>query len=246
MNQLVKTIKNHRSIRDFKDIMISDDIIDELVEVGQRAPTSLNGQQSGIIVIKDSGTKKKIEKICQDMPWIIECPVFFLFIMDFFKTKLACEKNGQTQTLTNSIESIMVGSVDVGLSMQNVIIAAESLELGVVCIGSVRNNPSAIIEMFDLPKYTYPVCGLCLGYPEDSSRTKPRMNISTYRHNEKYNNEGLEDSINKYDELMVDYLKAVNREQEVNWSFNTSNFYKDNYYPKVYPTLKDQGFKNNE
>ena len=80
MNQLVKTIKNHRSIRDFKDIMISDDIIDELVEVGQRAPTSLNGQQSGIIVIKDSGTKKKIEKICQDMPWIIECPVFFLFI----------------------------------------------------------------------------------------------------------------------------------------------------------------------
>lgn len=246
MNQIIETMKNHRSIRKFKNTMIPDDIIDELVEVGRRAPTSLNGQQSGIIVVKDSEIKKKIEQVCDNMPWVIECPVFFLFIMDFLKTKLACEKNGKTQTVTDSIESIMVGSVDVGLSMQNVITAAESLGLGVVCIGSIRNNPTSIIKLFDLPEYTYPVCGLCVGYPEDHSRLKPRMDISTYRHNEKYNQDGLEDSIDKYDELIVDYLKAVDRKQEINWSFNTSNYYKDNYYPKVYSTLKDQGFKNTE
>jgi len=244
MNQIIETIKNHRSIRKFKNTVIPDNIIDELVEAGQRAPTSLNGQQSGIIVIKNSETKKKIEQVCEDMPWIIECPVFFLFIMDFSKTKVACEKNGKKQTITDSIESIMVGSVDVGLGMQNVITAAESLSLGTVCIGSIRNNPSAIIELFNLPEYTYPVCGLCIGYPEDRSQVKPRMDISTYRHDEKYSNDSIKDSIDKYDELIVDYLKAVEREQEVNWSFNTSNFYKDNYYPKVYPTLKDQGFKN--
>lgn len=246
MNKTIETIKNHRSIRDFKNTMIPDDIIDELVEVGQRAPTSLNGQQSGIIVIKNSKTKKKIEKVCEDMPWIIECPVFFLFIMDFFKTKLACEKNDQTQTITDSIESIMVGSVDVGLSMQNVITAAESLGLGTVCIGSIRNDPTAIIDLLELPKYTYPVVGLCLGYPEDNSKLKPRLDKSSYCHFEKYNKENLKDAIDSYDKLIVQYLKEVDREQEVNWSYNTSNFYKDNYYPKVYPTLKDQGFKNNE
>jgi FMN reductase [NAD(P)H] len=246
MNKIIETMKNHRSIRKFKDTMIPDDIIDELVAVGQRAPTSLNGQQSGIIVIKDKESKKKIEKVCEDMEWVIECPVFFLFIIDFTKTKIACEKNGQKQTVTDSIESIMVGSVDVGLSMQNVITAAESLGLGAVCIGSIRNDPSAIIKLFDLPEYTYPVCGLCLGYPRDYSRLKPRLDISTYRHDEKYSNDGFKEVIDEYDVKIVDYLEAVDRAQEVNWSYNTSNFYKDNYYPRVYPTLKDQGFKNRE
>jgi FMN reductase [NAD(P)H] len=45
---------------------------------------------------------------------------------------------------------------------------------------------------------------------------------------------------------IIDELEAVDRAQEVHWSYNTSNFYKDNYYPKVYPTLKEQGFKNKE
>ncbi len=246
MNQTIQVMKNHRSIRKYKDTMIPDDIINELVDVAQRAPTSLNGQQSAVIVIKDKQSKKKIEQVAVEMLWIEECPVFFLFVMDFLKTKLACEKNGRTQTVTDSIESIMVGSVDIGLSMQNVITAAESLGLGTVCIGSIRNDPATIIELLELPKYTYPVVGLCLGYPEDRSKLKPRLDKATYCHFEKYSGENLKDAIDSYDELIVQYLKDVDREQEINWSYNTSNFYKDNYYPKVYPTLKKQGFKNQE
>ncbi len=246
MNQTIEIIKNHRSVRKFKDIMIPGNIVNELVLIAQHAPTSLNGQQTGIIVIKDRESKKKIEKVAVDMPWIIECPVFFLFIMDFLKTRIACEKNGRKQTITDSVESIMVGSVDVGLSMQNVITAAESLGLGTVCIGSIRNNPDVIIRLFELPKYTYPVAGLCIGYPEDNSRLKPRLDKSTYCHFEKYSQENFRNAIDSYDKLMVDYLKEVGREKEINWSYNTSSFYKDNYYPKVYLTLKKQGFRNKE
>jgi len=244
MNQTIQIMKNHRSIRKYKDIMISDEIINELVDVAQHAPTSLSGQQSTIIVIKDKESKKKIAQYAVDMPWIEECPVFFLFVIDFYKTKLACEKNNRIQTITDSVESIMVGSVDIGLSMQNVITAAESLDLGTVCIGGIRNNPVAMIELLDLPEYTYPLVGLCLGYPEDYSKIKPRLGKTSYFHFEKYNMESLKDAIDSYDELMEKYLKEVGREQEVNWSYNTSSFYKDNYFPEVYPTLKAQGFKN--
>ena len=68
MNQTIEVMKNHRSIRKYKDTMIPDSIINELVEVAQRAPTSLNGQQSGIIVIKDKESKKKIEQVAVEMP----------------------------------------------------------------------------------------------------------------------------------------------------------------------------------
>lgn len=48
----------------------------------------------------------------------------------------------------------MVSSVDAGLSMQNVITAAESLGLGIVPIGGIRKSPDEIIDLLQLPEYT--------------------------------------------------------------------------------------------
>lgn len=244
MNETIKIMKDHRSIRKYKNQMISDEVLENLIDVAQHAPNSINGQQSTVIVIKDKDTKKKIAEYAGGQPWIEECPVFLVFIMDFYKTKLAAEKNKRTQTITDSVESIMVGSVDVGLSMQNVITAAESLGLGTVCIGGIRNNPSEMIKILELPEYTYPVVGLCLGYPEDNSAPKPRMAKEAYSHMEKYNKEILPSTIDDYDEIMSKYLEEGGREEKINWSNNTSNIYQHVYFPKVYPTLKDQGFKN--
>lgn len=244
MNETIKVMKNHRSIRKYKNEMIPDEVINNLIDVAQHAPNSINGQQSTIIVIKDKETKKKISEYAGGQTWIEECPVFFVFVMDFYKTKLACDKNERTQTITDSVESIMVGCVDIGLGMQNVITAAESLGLGTVCIGGIRNNPSDMIKILDLPEYTYPVVGLCLGYPADNSAPKPRMAKEAYCHMEKYNKETLSSVIDCYDEIISKYLAEGGREHKVNWSSSTSNAYQHVYFPKVYPTLKDQGFKN--
>jgi FMN reductase [NAD(P)H] len=246
MNETIKVMKNHRSIRKYKNEMISDEIIENLIDVAQHAPNSINGQQSTIIVIKDKETKKKISEYAGGQPWIEECPVFLVFVMDFYKTKLACDKNQRTQTITESVESIMVGCVDIGLGMQNVITAAESLGLGTVCIGGIRNNPGEMIKILDLPEFTYPVVGLCLGYPEDYSALKPRMAKEAYCHMEKYNKEILSSAIDNYDKVIASYLAEGGREQKVNWSSSTSNSYQHVYFPKVYPTLKEQGFKNDK
>ena len=48
------------------------------------------------------------------------------------------------------------------------------------------------------------------------------------------------------DETMAAYLKEIGREQEGNWSTYTSGIYKYVYFPKVYPTIIDQGFKNDK
>jgi len=246
MNLAIETMKKHNSIRKYKNDPVDEKIIDELLDVARFAPSSLNGQQRAVIVVKDEIKKRKIEKICEDMPWIIECPVFFVFIMDFYKTKLACEKNGSNQIITDSVESIMAGCVDVGLSMQNVITAAESLGLGTVCIGSIRNNPAEMIELLDLPQYTYPVSGLCIGYPDEDPMQKPKSPMESFAHCENYGTEKIKDAIDKYDEIMPRYLKSVDREFEKNWSHHLSQFYSTVYFPKVYETLKKQGFKNNK
>lgn len=244
MNQIIETMKNHRSIRTYLDKEISENILNELIDVAQAAPSSINGQQTSVIVVRDKDKKAKLAELAGGQPWIAQCPVFFVFVADFYKSKLASEKANKPLVITDSIESTIVAAVDAGLSMQNVITDAESLGLGIVPIGGVRKSPNEVIELLNLPEYTYPLVGLALGYPANNSKLKPRMPREAYSHDEEYNKEILPELINKYDEVMEVYLKEIGREAEGNWSSQTSNIYQYVYYPEVYPSLKKQGFKN--
>ncbi|WP_018249557.1 NADPH-dependent oxidoreductase [Orenia marismortui] len=244
MNQVIEVMKSHRSIRSYIDKEISEEIIKELIAVAQSAPTSINGQQVSVIVIKDKDRRSEIAKLAGRQPWIAQAPVFFLFVADFYKAKIAADKLGQDLVITDSVEATTVAAVDVGLAMQNVITAAESLDLGIVPIGGIRNDPAELIKLLKLPKYTYPFAGLVIGYPADTSNLKPRMDQQAFRHDEEYNKDKLAQLIDQYDQEMSLYLKEIGREQEVNWSVNTMKLYQKVYCPKVYPTMLAQGFKN--
>lgn len=246
MNETMKLIQNHRSIRSFLDKNIDDTIIDEILKSSQAMPSSINGQQTSVIVIKDKETKAKIAELAGGQPWIEAAPVFLVFVIDFYKTNIAARKNNLTQVIHESVEGTIAGTFDAGLAMGGAIISAESLGLGIVPIGGVRMNPSEIINILGLPEYTYPTAGLAIGYPKDNSHKKPRLPLGTFKHEEKYKVDGLRDSIDEYDKNMEVYLKEIGREIEGNWSKNTSNFYQHVYYPKVYPTMKQQKFNNDK
>lgn len=246
MNETIKTIQNHRSIRSFLDKDVEDSVIDEIVKSAQAMPNSINGQQSSVIVIKNKETKKKIAELTGGQKWIDDAPVFLVFVLDFYKTNIAAEKNNKKQVIHESIEGTMAGTFDAGLAMGGAIIAAESLGLGIVPIGGVRKNPKEIIKLLNLPEYTFPAVGLALGYPQGDSRQKPRLPFDTFKHEESYHKEGLKEAIDEYDEKIEKYLKEIGREQEGNWSSYTSNIYQMVYYPEVYPTMKEQKFLNDK
>lgn len=246
MNETIQTIQNHRSIRSFLDKDIDDTMIDEILKSSQAMPSSINAQQTSIIVIKDKETKAKIAELAGGQPWIEAAPVFLVFVIDFYKTNLAAKKNGLNQIIHESVEGTMAGTFDAGLAMGGAIISAESLGLGIVPIGGIRRNPAEIIKLLGLPEYTYPVVGLAMGYPKDNSHKKPRLPFNTFKHEEKYKVDGLKESIDEYDKNMEVYLKEIGREVEGNWSKNTSNLYQYVYYPEVYPTMKQQKFNNDK
>jgi FMN reductase [NAD(P)H] len=247
MNETIKLIQNHRSIRSYLDKNISEETLDQILKSAQSMPSSINAQQTSVIVVRDKEKKKKLAHLAGDQKWIEDSSVFLIFVMDFYKTSLAGEKTGNTQIIQESVEGTLAGTFDAGIAMGATIIAAESLGLGIVPIGGIRKNPDEVIELLELPKYTYPIAGLALGYPSDNSKQKPRMAFETFKHNEKYNSEILKPSIDKYDTEMESYLKEIGRDtQEGNWSILTSNVYKSVYFPKVYGSTKDQGFTNDK
>jgi len=244
MNNVLETIKNHRSIRQYLDKDIPNEIVDEIVKAAQAMPNSINGQQTSIIVIRDKKKKEKLAELVGNQEYVAKAPVFLVFVMDFYRTYLAGEKTGFKQVIHEDIEGVEAGSVDVGIALGASIIAAESFGLGIVPIGGVRKNPDEVIALLGLPKYTFPMVGLVLGYPEDKSHKKPRIPFNSFSHKEIYDKKAVEESINTYDEQMSEYLKDIGRyEQETNWSTTTSRIYQSVYYPKVKPIMDKQGFK---
>lgn len=243
MNNTIENIKNHRSIRQYLDKDISDEIIDEIIKAAQAMPNSINGQQTTVIAIRDKAKKEKLAELVGNQEYVAKAPVFLVFLMDFYRTYLAGEKTGSKQIIHEDIESALVGAVDSGITLGAAIIAAESLGLGTVPIGGIRKNPEEVIELLDLPKYTFPLVGLAIGYPSDESHKKPRIPFESFRHNDTYNKEAIENSIDGYDEEMEAYLKDIGRyDKEKNWSTLTSSVYQNIYYPKVKDAMKKQGF----
>ena len=54
----------------------------------------------------------------------------------------------------------MQAAEDAILALQNALTAIESMGLGGVVLGSIKNDPEKLIQVLDLPKMTFPILGL--------------------------------------------------------------------------------------
>lgn len=204
----IKLIQNHRSIRRFIDKDIEEDILKELFTAGQSASSSHNVQGYSIIVVKDKEKKEKLSKISGSQEWVKECPVFLVFCADLYRLKLACEMHNEEYAL-DGIENLLVGITDTALVAQNVMLAAESLGLGGVIIGGIRNDSQAIVDLLKLPEYVVPIVGMCLGYPDldQIPWKKPRLPQYAVVHEEEYDIESVAKGLEEYDQISSDYYR---------------------------------------
>ena len=69
----------------------------------------------------------------------------------------------------------MQAAEDAILALQNALTAIESMGLGGVVLGSIKNDPEKLIQVLDLPKMTFPILGLQVGIPDQEPQLKPRL-----------------------------------------------------------------------
>ena len=139
----------------------------------------------------------------------------------------------------------MLGAHDVGIAIQNATVAAESLGLGTVDIGAVRIKILEIAKELNLPKYSLPMIGLCIGYPDDNPAIKPRMPMKAVFFEEKYDTEKAKAGVDEYDETFKKYLSTrETNARDNNWSKSISDFYTKfaGSYEDEYELFKKQGF----
>ncbi|WP_240374546.1 oxygen-insensitive NADPH nitroreductase [Bacillus piscicola] len=240
--EIRELIQSHRSIRKFKNKDISWEIIEDLVESARWAPSSHNVQAYSIIAIQDQETKNKLSELCGNQVYIARCPVFFVFAADFYRHSLVSMKHG-TPFEMEETENLIVGAVDTALAAQNFLLTARSYGLGGVMIGGIRNEAEKVAELLDFPKWTVPIMGMCLGYPDQHPWQKPRMVKEAVLHKERYQKDKLEDQMQSYEEITEEYYtNRTNGVKTSGWGKQMSVYLSTPRRPELTSFIKKQGF----
>ena len=227
MNEVMKLMENHRSVRSYTDQEIAGELLTSILKVSQSASTSSNLQAYSIIVLRDKEKKSKLAELCGNQRYIEDCPVFLVFCGDLSRIDYCGEKYGRKANLDHT-EAFLMTSIDAALIAQNVLLAAESEGLGGVFIGGIRNNSQEVSDLLKLPDLVYPVFGMCIGYPDHSKLpgTKPRLPLEAIVHEEEYSETKKEKHIEEYDRTMLDYYRTrPQAARDESWSAYVSKVY---------------------
>lgn len=246
MNETIKQLSNRRSVREFTGEGVSKEDLELILKTAQRCPTSINGQQISLVYTQDKSLIKNIAQLCGGQPQIQSAEVFVMFVIDFNRTAYALESIGKKQVMQSSAEGIVVGSIDAGIMLSSLQTAAESLGYGTTAIGAVRISPDEFIELFNLPKNTYPVVGSTIGVPTIKAKEtplKPRVPFESFAFEDKYNSDLVKKGVEDYEKDIQNYRKANNMNYLSSYKEQTARFYENFYMRKVKQSFEKQGFK---
>jgi nitroreductase len=181
----MELLNNHVTIRKFKSIPVSDEILESIIYSGTRASTSGNMQLYSVVITKDEVQKQKLAPLHFNQQVAKTAPVLITFIADYNRFNKWCEFNNAQPGYDNFL-SFFTAVTDALLVAQNVCVAAENNGLGICYLGTTTYNAKEIAQVLHLPKFTFPVTTVALGYPEEIPELTDRIPMEGIIHKETY------------------------------------------------------------
>jgi len=200
-NDTIATLLDHRSVRAFLPTPLPQGTIEVLVAAAQSAPSSSNIQAWSVVAVEDSSRKARLSALAGHQRQIEEAPLLLVWVADLARHTAIASARGLALEGADYTEAFLLATVDAALAAQNAVVAAESLGLGTVYIGALRNHPEAVAAELGLPDRAYAVFGLVIGHPdpERPSSIKPRLPQQAVLHRERYGLEGQAAAISRHD-----------------------------------------------
>ena len=172
---------------------------------------------------------------------VTSCQVFVAVCADISRVIRTCQQHGKE--LARTLEISMVATVDAALVGMSLALAAESIGLGTVMVGSIRNDPEEAARLLGLPEGVFVVFGLCIGWPAERPPQKPRMPQSLILHDERYSQENVDRYISEYDKALAAYRRSVGQETpDAAWTRKMADRFPNPARPGMRVALENLGF----
>ncbi|HNX93650.1 MAG TPA: nitroreductase family protein [Holophaga sp.] len=242
-NPTLELMMNRRSVRAFTGASIPEADLETILRAAQQAPTSVNGQQISLVVIRDREKLKRIAELSGGQAHIAQADCFIAIVVDFQRPAEGVRSTGKQQVIEQYAEGILVGAVDAGIMLQALQTAAESLGYGTTAIGGIRRDPAAMIALLGLPDKTYPIVGTTLGVPtpEALSEAKPRVSLKSFAMQERYDLETVKQGVHTYEATLRTWLNAKGHREAPAYGAATAAYY-CRVSRTIAATMAQQGF----
>lgn len=226
---ITDVMRNRRTIRKYSPQAVSDELLNELLEVAFRAPTTGGMQLYSVVVTRDEEMKKRLAPTHFNQPTVMAAPVVLTFCADYNRFVKWC-KASDAEPGYDNFASFTTAMIDALLVAQQFNTAAEARGLGCCYLGTTTYNAPQIAEILQLPQLVVPVTTLTVGYPDGLPEQVERLPIEACIHHEVYGDYSEEDIRSLYAEK--EQLPANRRFVEENAKQTLAQVFTDVRYKK--------------
>ncbi|GAB3847078.1 nitroreductase family protein [Nesterenkonia populi] len=209
-NETLDVLLRHRSVRRYLDQEVSDETVRTVIAAAQSASTSSNQQIISALVIRDQHKKDAVAEIGGPFQkHIRHAPALIIWLVDFRRARHLADAAGREPVGLDYLDIALVGACDAGIHAQNALVAAESLGLGGVFLGSVRNDSGQLAQVLELPQDVIPFVGMELGHPDpqEEAGIKPRLPQESFLHFETYDADAVPEQLAAYEATLAEYYR---------------------------------------
>ena len=150
-NPVLKAIMDRRSIRKYLEKPVEHEKLEIIARAGINAPSAVNRQQWQVRVVEDQRLMAEYKSMFRGAPNII----------------CICTPKGETE-------------YNAGLLSENIMLAAQSMGLGTVCLGGPVRQINAdskfkpFLDRLEIPEDFQLSYVIAIGYPDEHPQAKPR------------------------------------------------------------------------
>ncbi|MBS0357482.1 MAG: NADPH-dependent oxidoreductase [Proteobacteria bacterium] len=219
----------HRSVRAYLPDPVSDDTLAAIIAAAQSAASSSNLHAWSVVAVRDPARKARLAELAGDQDHIRQAPLLLVWLADLARLEAVAQKLGETPAALDYLEMFEVGVIDAALAAQNAVTAAESLGLGTVYIGAMRNRPEDVAAELQLPSKVVAMFGLCVGTPDplQPASVKPRPLQSVVLHQETYSLPAQQAGLEYYDSAMSAFYTSQGMKVRGTWSNHSTKRVRD-------------------
>ncbi len=174
--ELIKAIKERRSVRKYKEKPVEHEIIEEIIESARYSPSWKNSQIVRYFVIEDKSTLKKLAsgEYCGGFEYNAKAlsRASAVMIICYIKNRSGFERDGAFSTDKGNFWE----AFDCGIAAQTFCLLAHEKGIGTVIQGYFDEKKLA--ELINLPENMGIGAVIPMGYRDEENDAPPRKDVS--------------------------------------------------------------------
>ncbi|MDI6785376.1 MAG: nitroreductase [bacterium] len=157
---MIELIKSRRSIREFTQEEVSEDLIEKIIEAGKWAPSGLNNQPWRFLIIRKQDKIEEISKYTKYKKTVNSAKVLIIVFLD----------KGSSYNYIKDVQAI-------GACIQNMLLFIHELGLGACWIGEILNQSEELNRYLRVKDNLELMAVLVIGHPVKKERKSSRRDI---------------------------------------------------------------------